>query len=295
MRAYLKKVYSERLNSTTVIEANQHWFRIDWIELWQFRDLIGLFVKKEFIARYRQTILGPVWYILQPLLMSGVLSFVFGSLGGMSTDGVPHLLFYLSGLVTWGYFTAAFQQTADVLVANAYIFRKVYFPRLVMPLSVVISKALIFFTQFFVFLAMLVFYKFFTQAKDSLHPDFIKMLVMTPIVLGITALLSLGWGLIFAAVTVKYKDFSHVLSFFIQLWFYGTPIVYPVSKIPEKFHPYLFLNPLIAAVDGFRSAFLGVDNLMVGSLIGAIIFSAASVVVGIVMFNFIERDFIDVI
>ena len=144
MRAYLKKVYSDRLNSTTVIDANYQWFRIDWVELWQFRDLITLFVQKEFIARYRQTILGPIWYIVQPIMMSGVLTAVFGKLGGMSTDEIPHLLFYFSGLVIWGYFSVAFQQTADVLIANAYIFQKVYFPRLVMPLSVVISKSLIF-------------------------------------------------------------------------------------------------------------------------------------------------------
>ncbi|NBY19804.1 hypothetical protein EBQ74_06065 [bacterium] len=172
MRAYLKKVYASRLNSTTVIDANRKWFKVDWVELWQFRDLIYLFVQKEFIARYRQTLLGPLWNVLQPLIMSGVLTVIFARLGGLSTDGVPHVLFYLSGLATWGYFSTAFVQTSDILVSSAYILRKVYFPRLVMPLSVVFSKAIIFFIQFSVFLALLAYYKFFTGAGKLSTPIF---------------------------------------------------------------------------------------------------------------------------
>lgn len=232
MRAYLKKVYASRLNSTTVIDANRKWFRVDWIELWQFRDLIYLFVQKEFIARYRQTLLGPVWNVLQPLIMSGVLTVIFAKLGGLSTDGVPHVLFYLSGLVTWGYFSTAFVQTSDVLISSAYIFRKVYFPRLVMPLSVVFSKSIIFFIQFSVFLVLLTYYKAFTGAGEFIHPNWTKIIFLTPFCLGVTALLSLGMGLSFAAITVKYRDLNHVMNFFIQLWFYATPIVYPVTKIP---------------------------------------------------------------
>ncbi|MBM4304040.1 MAG: ABC transporter permease [Deltaproteobacteria bacterium] len=295
MRAYLKKVYVDRLNSTTVIDANFKWFRVDWIELWQFRDLIALFVKKEFIARYRQTILGPLWYIIQPILMSGVLSVVFGKLGGLSTDEIPHLLFYFSGLVTWTYFTTAFQLTADVLVGNAYIFQKVYFPRLVMPLSVVISKSLIFFTQLSVFLVLLVVYKFFTNSGPIIHPNIFKMLILTPFVLIIASFVSLGLGLMFAAVTVKYKDLSHVLGFFIQLWFYATPIVYPVSKIPKEYYFVTYLNPLISVIDGFRSAYLGTPFIGISYFVTSFMISVLLVFVGILMFHKIERDFVDII
>ncbi len=295
MRAYLKKVYSDRLNSTTVIDANYQWFRIDWVELWQFRDLITLFVQKEFIARYRQTILGPIWYIVQPIMMSGVLTAVFGKLGGMSTDEIPHLLFYFSGLVIWGYFSVAFQQTADVLIANAYIFQKVYFPRLVMPLSVVISKSLIFFTQLLVFMGLLIFYKLFTAAGNIIHPDLIKIVALTPLLLLITSAMCLGLGLMFAAITVKYKDLTHVLGFFIQLWFYATPVVYPVSKIPERFYYLTVFNPLIAVVDTFRHVFLGTSALEVSYLFVSLIVSMVSVVLGLMMFNRVERDFVDII
>lgn len=295
MKTYLKKIYANRLNSTTVIDANRVWFRVDWIELWQFRDLIFLFVEKEFIARYRQTILGPLWYVIQPLIMSGVLTIVFSKVGGLSTDGVPHLLFYLSALVIWGYFTVAFQQTADVLTSNAFMFKKVYFPRLVMPISVVISKSLVFFTQFAVFVSLLIYYKFFSSAKDTIHPDIFRIIFLTPIFLMVTALLSLGLGLAFAAITVKYKDLSHVLGFFIQLWFYATPIVYPASKIPEKYQFIFFLNPLVAVIDGFRTAYLGTGALNPLFLVAATVFSVLTVVIGLMMFNFIERDFVDVI
>jgi lipopolysaccharide transport system permease protein len=295
MRAYLKKVYADRLNSTTVIDANFKWFRVDWIELWQFRDLIALFVKKEFIARYRQTILGPLWYIIQPILMSGVLSLVFGKLGGLSTDQIPHFLFYFSGLVTWSYFTTAFQLTADVLVANAYIFQKVYFPRLVMPLSVVISKSLIFFTQLLVFLVLLVVYKFFTDAGSNIHPNILRILFLTPLVLIIASFVSLGLGLMFAAVTVKYKDLSHVLGFFIQLWFYATPIVYPVSKIPKQYYFGTYLNPLISVIDSFRSAYLGTPFIGFSYFVSSFVISVLLVFAGILMFHKVERDFVDII
>jgi lipopolysaccharide transport system permease protein len=295
MRAYLKKIYAARLNSTTVIDANNQWFRIDWVELWQFRDLIALFVEREFISRYRQTILGPLWYIIQPLMMSGVLSFVFGKIGAMSTEGIPHTLFYFSGLVVWGYFTTAFGQTADVLVANSYIFRKVYFPRLVMPLSVVISKALIFFTQLGIFLVMLLLFKVSKDFSEVIHPSLFKMMLFTPTCLLITAGTSLGMGLILAAITVKYKDLSHALSFFIQIWFYATPIVYSVRSVPEKYRALLLLNPLVSVVDLFRSAFLGTEALPSVFVLASVTEVLALVVIGVVLFNIIERDFVDVI
>ena len=227
--------------------------------------------------------------------MSGVLTIVFSKIGGLSTDGVPHLLFYLSALVIWGYFTVAFQQTADVLSGSAFMFKKVYFPRLVMPISVVISKSLVFFTQFAVFVSLLIYYKFFSSAGDTIHPDIFRIIFLTPIFLMVTALLSLGLGLAFAAITVKYKDLSHVLGFFIQLWFYATPIVYPASKIPEKYQFLFFLNPLVAVIDGFRTAYLGTVALNPLFLVAATGFSLLTVVIGLMMFNFIERDFVDVI
>ncbi len=295
MRAYLKKVYANRLNSTTVIEANRQWFRIDWVELWQFRDLIALFVQKEFISRYRQTILGPLWNVLQPLIMSGTLTLIFARLGGLSTDGVPHILFYLSGLVIWGYFSNVFVQIADVLISSAYLFKKVYFPRLVMPLSVVISKLIVFFIQFTVFVIILGYYKLFSPLGDSIHLNWLQTIFLTPVLLGITALFSLGLGLVFAAITVKYRDLSHVLGFLMQLWFYGTPIVYSVSKIPEKYRAIIFLNPLIAVIDGFRSCFLGTPALSPIFLWGALVVSVGTVLVGLLLFIMIEREFVDVI
>lgn len=295
MRSYLRKIYADRLNSTTVIEANRSCFSFDWVELWQFRDLTALFVKREFISRYRQTLLGPLWYILQPLIMSGVLTLVFGKLSGLSTDGVPHLLFYFSGLVTWGYFNVSFTQTADILISNSHMFKKVYFPRMVMPLSVVISKILVYITQFIIFIGLLVYFKFFTQDSASIHPDLLKILFLTPLYLLVTGLLSLGVGLMFAAVTVKYRDFTHVLGFFVQLWFYATPIVYPVSKIPIRYHYVILINPLIPVIDGFRASFLGTPALEISYLFGAVSISLLAVFVGVIMFNSVERNFVDVV
>ncbi len=277
----------------TIIEARTGWFDFGFDEIWRYRDLLLLFVQKEFISRYRQTFLGPLWFIFQPLLLTGVFSAIFGRIGAIPTDGLPPALFYLCGLVTWGYFVQSFEAITHALLGNTALFRKVYFPRLLIPLSVVVSKLLVFATQFGVFIASLAYYKFFTADAGNFSPNYL-WLALTPALLLIAALVSLGAGLWFAALTVKYRDFHHITGFFVQLWFFATPIVYPASHIPEHLMFIYRLNPMALVVDGYRMAFLGQGILNMAEFAWAATLSTLIFTSGLVVFNQVEKNFVDV-
>ena len=209
-----------------VIEPKTGWFDLDLEGLWKYRDLILLFVKRNFIAQYKQTILGPAWAVIQPMLTTVIFTVVFGSMAGLSADGVPSFLFYMSGTITWTYFSSCLTKTADTFTGNARIFGKVYFPRLVMPISTVLTNLIAFSIQFTMFLGFLVFY----VVRGEVHPSIYMLLL--PLIVVQMAMLALGSGIIISALTTKYRDLKMLISFGVQLWMYGTPVAYDIRIVP---------------------------------------------------------------
>ncbi|NQW43853.1 MAG: ABC transporter permease [Deltaproteobacteria bacterium] len=285
----------KELESPVFISANPRWFLVNWNEFWQYRDLLFLFIRKEFIINYRQTILGPLWYLIQPVILTGMLTIVFQKNGSINVDGIPHFLFYFSAFVIWGYFSAAFPKTAESLSASSHLFGKVYFPRLVMPLAYVVSKSLIFFTQLIFFSCLVLYFKIFTPSGTVIHPQFFKIIIAIPVCFLITSLFSLGLGLIFAAMTVKYRDLNHTVSLAIQFLFLGTPIFYSTRYVIDKDQSIFLFNPLVAVIDLFRNAFFGTTALEPIFILQALIISLATVFVGIGVFNYVQRDYIDAV
>jgi len=215
---------------TEVIEPRTILLDLRLRELWRYRDLVIMFVHRDFVVNYKQTILGPLWFFIQPLLTTIMFVFIFGRVAGLSTDGLPMMAFYLAGITIWNYFSEAFNKTASVFRDNAQIFGKVYFPRLTMPVSIVISNLVRFLIQFFLFIAVWVYY---LSTTDTLHPNI--YLLSTPLLVIMVGLLALGFGMIFSAMTTKYRDLVFLLTFGIQLLMYATPVIYPLSSISDKY------------------------------------------------------------
>lgn len=273
-----------------VIKPKTGWFDIDLRELWRYRDLIGMFVKRDFVTFYKQTILGPLWYIIQPLFTTVVFTIIFGRVAKISTDSLPPFLFYMAGNVMWGYFAASLNSTAGTFSSNAAIFGKVYFPRLTVPLATVIVNFLQFFIQFGLFLG---FYGYFMAKGVQLTPNI--WILGLPVLLLQMALLSFGLGILLSSLTTKYKDLKFVMGFLVQLWMYGTPIVYPLSEIPEWLLPYYVLNPMVAIVEGFRYAFFGVSALVIDHLAISWCVTLVILFCGIILFSRIEKTFMDTV
>jgi len=219
--------------SDTIIQPTKSWFRIPWREIWHYRDLLYLLVRRDFVAKYKQTILGPLWFILQPLLTTLVFTVIFGRVAKIPTDELPPLLFYLCGMLPWSYFAQCMNGTSTTFVTNAALFGKVYFPRLVVPLSIVTSSLLAFLIQLVTFAVFWLYYKFFTEAGSLFHLRAMP-LALCPLLLLQTAALGLAVGLWMSALTAKYRDFVHLSGFLTQLWMYATPVVYPLSVVPER-------------------------------------------------------------
>lgn len=277
-------------NWTLILSSKKGWFDLNLKELWSFRDLIMLFVRRDFIAVYKQTVLGPLWFLLQPLFTTVVFTVVFGKVAKIPTDGLPPFLFYMTGLVAWNYFSNCLISTSDTFVSNAGIFGKVYFPRLVVPISVVISSILTFVIQFGLLLTFL-FYFYLKGA--SIEPKL--WILLTPLMIVHMAALGLGIGILISSLTTKYRDLTFAVGFGVQLWMYATPIVYPLSQIPEKWHWLAALNPMTAIIETFRFAFLGsgVTNLSImGISIGITILILTA---GIMLFSRIEKTFMDTV
>jgi len=275
---------------TTIIRPQHPWCQFDLGELWKYRDLIQLFVRRDFVAQYKQTILGPLWFILQPLFTTLVFTIIFGKIAKIPTDGLPQFLFYFAGTICWGYFAECLNQTSQTFLANAGIFGKVYFPRLTVPISKVISYIFKFFIQFAMFLIFLVYY--YWQGAP-VHPN-LGVLALPLIVIQM-AFLGIGCGLIVSSLTTKYRDLGLVVSFGVQLWMFATPVVYPLSQIPEKYRIYFALNPMTSVVEGFRAAFLGAGSLSAPYYLLGVLITLAICFVGIVLFNRIEKTFVDTI
>ncbi|NMA21214.1 MAG: ABC transporter permease [Lentisphaerae bacterium] len=274
----------------TVITARSGWFDINLRELWRYRDLALLFVRRNFIANYKQTILGPAWAIVQPLLTTVVFTIVFGRLAKLPTDGVPPFLFYMCGNIAWGYFAGCLTATGSTFTQNAAIFGKVYFPRLTMPISTVISQLISFAIQFLFFLGFLAFYSFLNKTV-YLTP----LIWLLPFFLLQMAMLGLGCGIIVSSLTTKYRDLAMLVSFGTQLWMYATPVVYPAAMVPEKWQTLYRLNPMVAIIEGFRDMFFstGTFNWTDCGISWAV--TLLMLGIGVVLFSKVEKTFMDTV
>lgn len=274
----------------TVITPKRAWFDLNLKELLRYRDLIVLFVRRTFVSQYKQTVLGPVWAIIQPLLTTVVLTVVFGNIAGLAPAGVPSFAFYLCGSIAWGYFSACLTATSTTFTSNAAILGKVYFPRLVMPISTVLSQLISFAVQFLFFLLFLIYY---IATGANVHPN--GWILLTPVLLLHLALLSLGVGIIISALTTKYRDLAMVVSFGVQLWMYATPVAYDLTLIPDQFLGLYMLNPVTPVITMFRYAFLGVGEPHLVAYGISWIVTLAVLLLGVMLFNRVEKTFMDTV
>jgi len=275
------------------IRPNQSWLRVDLRAIWEFRDLLGLLVRRDFVARYQQTALGPAWAIVQPLAMTFVFTLVFGKFAGISTGGFPPILFYLSSLLTWNYHAQTFQLTAATFTANAELFGKVYFPRLVVPLAIMLSNLIALLFEAAIFSLFWCYYKFFTAAGVHFGTD--ARVLLAPLLLIHVATVSVGSGLIVASCTAKYRDLRHVLPLIVQVWLYLTPVIYPLSKVPARWQWVMALNPLAPLVETMRYLLLGRGDVQPGQYLCSAAIAAFLLIVGVMMFQRTERTFIDTV
>lgn len=273
------------------LEKKNGWFDINLKEVWRYRDLIWLFTKRTFVLRYKQTILGPLWVILQPLMTTLIFTLVFGGIAGISTDGVPQVLFYMGGNAVWSFFAACLNGTATTFTGNANVFGKVYFPRLVSPISTVLSSMINFLIQLGMFLCFWVYY----LAVGEVSPNYVGIL-MLPVVMAYLGLLGLGFGVIVSSLTTKYRDLTMLVGFGVSLWMYITPVVFPVSTLGNGgLYHLVMLNPVTCAVETFRWAFLGQGvfdplNWGISTAVMAVV-----VCVGVIIFSKVEKTFMDTV
>lgn len=275
---------------SSVIKPKSNLFDINLKELWHYKDLIFLFVKRDFVTYYKQTILGPLWFLLQPLISTIVFTVIFGNIAKIPTDGLPNILFYMSGIVAWNYFSTCLTSNSATFLANAGIFGKVYFPRLVMPISVVISNIIKFGIQFLLFLAILIY---FMLSGSVIKPNL--YILITPLLIIQMGFLSLGFGILISALTTKYRDLSFLVNFGVQLWMYATPIVYPLSSVPEKWKFLFIINPMSPIIETFRYAFLGAGSINPLYISVSIIVTFVVFISGVILFNRIEKTFMDMV
>ena len=277
---------------TTEIRPKEKLLSVDFKEIWRYRDLMMLFVKRNIITQYKQTVLGPLWYIIQPMMTTVMYMVVFGGIAKISTDGLPQPLFYLAGISFWQYFADCLNKTSNTFVSNSAIFGKVYFPRLVTPLSDVISNLVRFGIQFALFLIVYAYYALFTDVQ--IHTNWYAL--MLPILVAMLAGLALGFGILFSSMTTKYRDLQLLLGFFVSLWMYATPVIYPLSTIKnETLRLVMQLNPLTGIVEFFKYGMLGVGNHEWWMLGYSFAFMVVLLGVGIVVFNKVQKSFMDTV
>ena len=275
-----------------VIGPKRGWLELKLKDIWLYRDLVFHFVRRDFVAFYKQTILGPLWYIIQPLVTTVVFTVIFGKVARISTDDVPPFIFYLSGTVAWGYFSNCLKETSDTFIKNSKIFGKVYFPRLTVPLSVVIINLVKFGIQFLLFLGFLVY---FIAGSAPVKPKPNLFVLLLPVLLIQMAILSLGAGILISSMTTKYRDIKFLIGFGLQLWMYATPVVYPVSVVPERFRFLYMLNPVASIVETFRHAFLGTGMVNGIDLLISWGITILVLVLGIILFNRVDKTFMDTV
>ena len=274
----------------TVIRPKHSLLNVNLREVWRYRDLISLFIKRNFISLYKQTILGPLWAIIQPLLTTIIFTVVFGNLAGLAPSGVPTFLFYLSGSVLWAYFSGCLTKTSTTFTSNASIMGKVYFPRLVMPISTVLSGLISFAIQFAMLMAFWAYYLIFDV---GITPNL--YMLFFPLIMLQLAMLSLGFGIIVSSLTTKYRDLVHLISFGVQLWMYATPVAYDVSIIPKEFMGLYMLNPVTPIINTFRYAFLGVGSFDLTYYLISWVTTLVVLFLGVLLFNKVEKTFMDTV
>jgi lipopolysaccharide transport system permease protein len=270
-----------------VIKGHTSLFDLKFNDLWRYRDLLLMFVKRDFVSFYKQTILGPLWFFIQPIFTTLVFTFVFGNLAKIDADGLPHFLFYLSGITAWNYFSDCLTKTSTVFRDNASIFGKVYFPRLIMPLSIVVSNLVRFGVQLLLLVCAMVYY------RNDFHMP--VAILFFPILVLMMALLGLGCGLIITAMTTKYRDLTFLVTFGVQLLMYGTTVIYPLSAAPEKYKNIIELNPMTGIIEAFRYCFLGKGEFTASSIGYSAAFTVVMLFLGILIFNKTEKNFVDTI
>ncbi|MHA3772780.1 ABC transporter permease [Verrucomicrobiota bacterium sgz303538] len=274
-----------------IIRPHTRWWDLQLGEVIRHRDLLWMFVRRDFVSVYKQTILGPLWFFIQPVLTTLMFTLIFSGVAKISTDGFPPLLFYLAGTTPWNYFATCLTKTSHTFVGNANLFGKVYFPRLVMPLSVIISCLIQFAIQFTLFAGILGYHWF---SGDAVHPNWGSILTLTPLLLGLMALLGLATGILISSLTTKYRDFTFLVSFGVQLAMYATPVIYPMSQVPVRYRWILDANPMSAVVEAFRAIYLG-GAVPWGMLGYSVLTTLVLLVIGAIVFNKVEKTFMDTV
>ncbi len=274
-----------------VVEPSRGWLKIPWNEIWEFRDLLILLVQRDFISRYKQTVLGPLWFILQPVIMTLVFAVIFGRIAGLPTDGIPTPLFYLCGLLGWNYFAQNITLGGGTFINNSHLFGKVYFPRLILPLSIVVANVVSFALQLIPFFAFFAYYKIFSSQSAAISLSW--RILLLPLPLLHIAALSLGVSLLMAASTAKYRDLFHLNQFIVQLWMFGTPIIYPLSKVPSHWLWLIELNPMTAPTEVIRLLLLGRGTFHPLAAVISVAVTFLLLVAGLAAFQKVERTVVD--
>lgn len=274
---------------TETIESSHSLFDLNLKEVWRYRDLAFMFVKRDFVSSFKQTILGPIWFFINPIFTTVVYIVVFGNIAQLSTDGAPQILFYLAGITLWNYFSACLTATSNVFTANAGIFGKVYFPRLIMPISIVLSNLMRFGVQMVLFLIAFFYYLF----RGEVQPNW--WILATPFLVILMAVFALGMGMIFSSLTTKYRDLQMLLTFGISLYMYATPVIYPASSLKGVFKTIAFYNPLTGIFECFKYAWLGVGDFSSTMLLISTVLIFVIFVIGTVIFNKVEKGFMDTV
>lgn len=280
----------DEANITYTITPRKTLFDLKLKEVWHYRDLLILFVKRDIVVTYKQTIMGPLWFFIQPLLTTLMFFLVFGQIAGIPTGGVPPLLFYMGGITIWNYFSESLRLTSDTFVKNASVFGKVYFPRVITPLSIVCSNLVKFSIQLMLFLGVYFYYLFSTT---SIQPNI--TLLLLPVYILVIAVMALSFGLIISAMTTKYRDLTFLIQFGVQLWMYITPVIYPVSQIPEKYRGLIMLNPVSPIVEAFKYSFTGSGTFSIMALLYSTVFAIVFFLIGLAIFNRTEKTFMDTV
>lgn len=281
---------TEQENWSLVIRPQRAWWDLRLGDLWRYRDLVWLFVWRDFVAYYKQTILGPLWYLVQPIMTTGVFTIIFGNIAQLSTDGLPPFLFYLAGNTVWTYFSACLTSTSNTFTGNAGLFGKVYFPRLSIPISIVISQIISFGIRMLVFLGFLAY---FMLSGSDVNPNW--WILSLPLLLFIMAGLGLGLGIIVSSLTTKYRDLQQLVNFGVQLLMYGTPVIYPLSSIEGTWRWLILSNPMTPIVEIFRLAFLGTSAMSPAYLLYSTAFMFGVLLIGVLIFNRVENTFMDTV
>lgn len=274
---------------TKVIEPRGGWFDIKLKELIRYRDLIKIFVYRDFVVFYKQTILGPLWFFIKPLLTTLIFTLVFSNIAKIPTDQIPPVLFYLAGITVWNYFASCLNNTSNTFTTNAQLFGKVYFPRMVIPISVVFSQLIQFAIQFALFLGVL----FYFYLQGAAFKTSLLFIILTPLLLLHLAALGLGCGMIVSSLVTKYRDLTFLMEFGVQLWMYATPIVYPLSQIPAAWQKWYILNPMVSIVEVFRSLFLGTPMISTQQYAISLSMTVLILTIGIITFSKVEKSFVD--